>query len=154
MAFANIRRKIKAIQEFDIIAETIDIINQNSELLSELLREQLSQGLDADNKPLTIDGNAFYKDWTIWNKERHGYGLGKVTDYVTYYMSGKFYSMLKVKASGRSFEFVSDVPYFNDIILKSGIRTLELSEFNLSFFREEILVPELQIRLKAHENGV
>jgi len=149
MPLKNLFKKIVALQEFDIEEETIDIINKNSEFLSDLLATQLASGKDANNENVTVFGRDYYSDSTVFNKQRHGYGLGKVTDRITNYMSGSFYHGLGVKTSGTRFIFSSNVPYYSDILSRSGDVIMKLSYDNLLIFRNEILVPELKARWRT-----
>lgn len=154
MAFQNIIKKLRAIERFDIEQETINIINENRYYIEALLRLQLQSGKDGNNEPVTIFGRDFYKDATIFEKERHGVGLGKETGFVTNYMNGFFYSGLIAQAQGRTFEITSTVPYFTQIILRSGEQIMYLNTEHLQEFSKEVLIPQLQIRLKAFENGI
>lgn len=150
MGFEDIRNKIKSLQSFDIVSETIDIINKNSFFISGLLRLQLQEGKDGDGKLVTIFGRDFYKDATVFEKERHGVGFGKFTDWVTNYMSGDFYNSLKVRTDGVTFESYSTVPYFDEILLRSGDVIMELNQEHLLQLSEEIIIPQLQERLRKY----
>jgi len=148
MPLDNVMKKIKALQFFDIEKETIDIINKNGYYITALLRTQLQQGKDMFGEPVTIFGRDFYADATIFDKERHGVGLGKQTEFITNYNSGAFYMSLKTVANGRTFKTESDVPYFSEILRRSGDRIMKLNNKNLGEFRNEILIPQLRQRFK------
>lgn len=154
MALDNLYRKIVAIQEFDIVTETVQIINANGYFIAELLRSQLRQGKDADDKPVFAEYGPYYADATVFEKERHGVGLGKHTEWVTNYMTGKFYASLKVITSGTLFAIDSDVDYFPEILRRSGTRVIELSKKSLEIFSSQILMPQLRERYKLHLNGL
>lgn len=154
MPFINAFNKLTAVKRFDIIQETIRIINANGFFIAELLRSQLKEGRDADDKPVFAEYGPFYADRTVFEKERHGVGLGKHTEWVTNYMTGAFYASLKVVTSGTTFDITSDVDYFPEILRRSGKRVMELSEKSLRRFEEEILIPQLQERFKEKENGL
>lgn len=137
-------KKIAVLEEFDIAAETIKIINSNSIFISDLLKEQLRLGRDGQGKNVTVFGRDFYSDRTTFNKEFHGQGFGKFTEWITNYMTGAFYTGIKVKAEGVVFSLSSSVDYYEQIITRSGAVIMELDEQSLRVFSEEILFPQIQ----------
>ena len=153
MSIRNVIRKIKEAQKFDVEKETISILQKNTGFIIELLQSQLAKGKDGLNQPITIFGRDYYSDRTVFEKERHGTGLGSVTDYVTSYMTGAFWLGMNVKFSGPNFFIKSDVPYFNKIITQSGEKIMQLSPENLRILSESIVQPELDKRFKARING-
>lgn len=149
MPLKNFERKILAIDSFDIVRETMDIMKDNEEWLADRLRAQMALGLDAKNRPVTLFGRDEYRKSTIENKRENAYGLGKRTDIITNYMFGDFYAEIKLRVSGTRFIFDSSVPYYNDILKRSGNSIMQLNEENLRNFRNNILVPELRRRFLA-----
>lgn len=157
MSLTELRKTIEGLQTFNLAQEICNIINSNSGYLSNLLRNQLASGLDANNEPVLLlrHGGEFpyYSDRTIFEKTFNGVALGKETDRITFYMTGAFYTSIYAFASGHQFIFDSDVYYFNDIITRnaSGFKIMELSPENIEIFKREILVPQLQAiwRLKT-----
>jgi hypothetical protein len=154
MPLDDFYHKIVALQEFDIVKETTEIIQQNSFYLAALLRLQLQEGKDGQGKNVTVFGRDYYSDSTIQDKRYNGSGLGKQTEFITNYMHGAFYSGIKTRVSGIIFEMYSDVDYFNQIISRSGTVIMELNEKHLKEFSEEILFPELEKRFKSRVNGI
>lgn len=150
MPLNNLYAKIVKLQEFSIEAEAMRIINENAEFLVSLLKSQLAKGVDGDGNQVLAKYGDFYADRTVFNKERHGVGLGKETRWVTNYMSGTFYLSIHMVTSGITFTFDSNVPYFVDIALRNSNSLMHLNKANLLRFKNEILVPQLQIRM----NGV
>lgn len=147
MSLSNIKKLLQEAIQFDIEKETADILNQNDEILAQMLRDQLASGMDGNNQPVTIFGKPFYHDWTITHKKRHGKDrLAKETNWITNYMTGRFYRSIQFYAQGKTFEADSDVPYFDQIILRSGKQIMQLNAENLRIFKETILEPELQRR--------
>jgi len=145
MPLNNLRNRIQKLQKFNLESSVTAIINSNSDYLANLLSLQLAQGKDADNQNVTVFGRDYYSDSTVFEKTRHGSGLGKVTDRITNYMSGAFYIGLKVFATDKKFIFTSNVPYFEDILTRSGThRIIELNEEHLNQFKQEILFPQLK----------
>lgn len=154
MPLDNFYRMIRSIEVFDIQKETIDIINKNRFYIEGLLRLQLQSGKDGDGENVTIFGRDYYKDSTIFEKERHGIGLGKQTEFITNYMNGYFYSELQTIAEGTVFKTISNVPYFSEIIQRSGSKIMNLNKEHLIEFSKEILIPELKRRFKDIKNGL
>jgi len=76
-------------------------------------------------------------------------GLGKQTDFVTMFMTGDFYASLKLQTAGTTFTVTSSVPYFEELQSWNNGKLTELDSFNLKYFRDTILIPELQRRAKA-----
>lgn len=147
----NISNKIRKIEEFDLGKNVIDIVANNQEFLAELLRTQLEQGLDGDGNEVTVRGNSFYSEFTIKNKKSKGVGLGRVTEWITNYMTGDFYSKIKVHSDGKRLWFDSSVAYFDDIISQSGGIIMKLNKNNLELFIKTKLKPDIEKRMK---NGV
>ena len=154
MPFDDFYNKIVVLSEFNIAKETVDIINANGKFLSDLLKSQLSKGKDGNNEDVKAKYGTFYADFTISNKEKNGKGLGAVTDYVTNFMTGEFYTDIKVHTEDEEFVFDSSTPYFNSIIARSGDVIMELNKENLKIFSEEILIPQLQLRFSTLFNGI
>lgn len=149
MPLDNLFRKIEALELFDIEKEIIDIINKNGYYITALLRLQLQEGKDGNDEPVTVFGRDFYADSTVFDKERHGVGLGKQTEFITNYKSGAFYMSLVTITEGRFFKTESSLSYFNDILARSGDVIMKLNKKHLLQFKEEILIPELRLRFKA-----
>lgn len=155
MALDNLRRKLNAIILFDIEKETIDIINKNGYYISALLRLQLQMGKDANDEPVKVFGRDFYSDRTIFDKEHGHYPpLGKQTEWITNYKTGYFYASLRTVAYGRIFKTVSDVPYFDEILRRSGDIIIKLNKEHLAEFSNEILIPKLRERYKLLQRGI
>lgn len=150
MPLNNLIKRIEALESFDIEREIIDIINKNGYYVSALLRLQLQKGKDANNESVKIFGRDYYKDATIFDKERHGVGLGKQTEWITNYHSGAFYASLITVAKGTTFKTESSVPYFQDILKRSGDVIMKLNKEHLVEFTNEIIIPELKIRIASN----
>lgn len=154
MPLDDFYHKIVAIQEFDIVAETMAIINKESDVIKSLLTGQLARGKDGNKDNVTIFGRDYYTDATVLDKERHGVGFGKFTGWITNYFSGTFYNSLSVETSGEVFEVKGEVDYFPEIIRRSGSVIMELDSDSLEIFSQEFLIPQLQERFSLVFNGV
>ena len=138
---------IRAVQDFDIASESIDIIKLNSGTILSMLKSQLESGIRGDNKSITIDGRLYYRSYTESIKTNYGVGIGSYIDRITLYMYGDFYNSLRLVVSGYEFFITSDISYFDDIMKKVGNKSvLDLTSENLSWFSENVLKPELQKR--------
>lgn len=145
---SNLAYRLRAVARINLSKEAQDIVRQNDQFLIGLLRLQLQEGKDGNNNPVTVFGRDFYADRTVFNKERHGYGLGKQTGWITNYMTGEFYREMKVVFEGKQFSFISGVPYFKEIIGRSGGVIMKLSKQNVQLFTKEILLPKLKQKLR------
>ncbi len=149
MPLNNLSRKIEALERFDITANIIEIINENSFYITALLRLQLQQGKDANDESVKIFGRDYYSDRTIFDKTHGDYpALGKVTEFITNFKTGEFYNSLRTVAQGTIFKTESDVFYFDKIIQRSTDVILKLNKEHLAELRNEIIIPQLRLRLK------
>lgn len=159
MPLEDFYKKIVALQEFDLEKEIIDIINEESDFLEDLLKQQMFLGIDGDGNEKTLKrkGGFFpeYSPFTKKIKEEFGLGVGAVTDRITHSMSGEFWHSIKLHISGNEFYFDSDVSYFQDIIASSGSgkKIMELDKYNLDLFTNNVLIPEIQRRFNLKFNG-
>lgn len=140
---------IKNLRKFDFAIAMNKSIEQNKDVLSDMVRKQLEAGKDGNDTPNTIFGRSGYSPRTVNIKTYNGTGLGKVTDRVTNYMTGDFYSSLVATFEGQVFELDSDVPYFGDIRLYSKDALLEVSESNRRDFAEAYTLPGVAQQLKT-----
>lgn len=149
MPFNNFNKKIIALEMFDISKEIMVIIKENEDTILSLIRGQMgSKGTRYDGKFIRAKYGNAYRDSTVFEKERHGIGLGKKTDFITMFMKGEFYASLKMSVSGSSFSVTSDVPYFKEISSWNDDMLLGLDKYNLKYFRDEYIIPGLQRRFK------
>lgn len=159
MSLKNFKKKIDYLATFNLEKEIIEIVGQNHNILEDLLRLQLEEGFDADGRVFTLKRkgklSTQYARFTEEHKHQFGVGLGRITDRITFYDTGAFFSEIKFKTYGLQFEAFSSVPYYNDIISKSGsgIRIMELKQEYLEFFRDEVIFPQVKSRFENHMNG-
>ena len=150
MAF-NFSHRIQKIIQFDARKATIEIINENAEFLSDLLRSQLRVGKDGNGNAVTVFLNPNYHPRTVFNKLENGFGDGREVRWITNYMTGDFYASIRPITNGNVMTFTSDVPYFPSIIQQSTRIIMKLNSFNLERFKKEILIPQLKQR---QHNGI
>lgn len=149
MPLDNFKSLIDNLTAFDFGQEMISIVEDNLDKLPPMIRDQLAEGKDGDDKPNTIFGRSGYSPKTVAIKEANGKGLGAVTDRITNYMSGDTYESLVVKMDGDAFEADSDVPYFGDIVLYSSAALLEIDEEHRIEFGETVTLPAITESLLA-----
>jgi hypothetical protein len=143
MPLDGLKELIDNLTAFDFGQEMETIVGEHTEDITELLKVQLAAGKDGNGEPVTLDGNPDYAPFTIEIKEKYGQGLGKVTDRITTYMTGDLYRSLKTKAEGRVFETDANVPYFDDVIDRTGDQIMDLDEDSRLKFAEEITLPAI-----------
>ena len=141
MGLTGLQQLANALDAFDTNAVIENIISDNSDALVELLKQQLGAGTDANKQPITFLGNTLYKAATIKYKQKHGVGLGAETEHITLYMSGNLYQDLSASLYNKAYSFKSSVPYFEDVIMKTGDTVTGLSEDSRKQFYNNILLP-------------
>jgi len=140
----NFKNLIDNLRAFDFGQEMQAIVEDNADKLPPMIREQLAEGKDGDDKPNTIFGRSGYSPKTVEIKKVNGQGLGAVTDRITNYMTGAFYESLEIETEGRVFEADSDVPYFGDIALYSSDALLEVDPEHRMEFAETVSLPAIK----------
>lgn len=144
----DFKNRIAALQAFDFGQELNNIVEKNADKIPDILAQQLALGKDGAGEPVTLNGSQEYAPFTIEIKERFGKGLGAVTDRVTNYMTGAFYQDMKTTVENDAFETTSDVPYFDDIIERSGSIVMELDESSRIEFGQQVTLPAIKEALK------
>lgn len=147
MPLDDLKERIEKLQAFDFGREMEEIVADNLDKITPMIKEQLEAGKDGEDKPNTIFGRSGYSPKTVEIKQTNGQGLGTVTDRITNFMSGDFYESLRTEMEGRVFEEDSDVSYFGDITLYSSPVLLDLDEEHRKEFGENITLPAIKERL-------
>lgn len=145
----DFKNRIAALQSFDFGQELNNIVEQNADKIPDILAQQLAQGKDGAGEPVTLHGESQYSPFTIRYKQDVGQGLGAVTDRITNYMTGAFYQDMKTNVENDAFETTSDVPYFDDIIERSGSVVMELDESSRIEFGQNVTLPAIKEVLKS-----
>lgn len=148
MALDNLISLIDRLQRFDSHSELRAIVENNTDVIAELQKQQMSEGLDSNGKETVLKDNAAfgfgYRPFTIRIKEEQGQGLGAVTDRVTGYMTGALYDSLKSNVAGEVFMQQSSVPYFNELKERTGPQWMGLNMGKRKVFAEEVTLPEFK----------
>lgn len=150
MALENLRNKIKKVQEVDIPVAYQNAIIDNEEVIKELLREQLASGISGSGDPIMLYDEPGYHPFTIKYKKIYGSGLGAITDHITLYMFGSFYGRLFMTIKGSEFNIKSDVPYFGDIIRKSGSDVMKLNATSMDILLRYHVNPQVEKELEKY----
>lgn len=148
MGLENFERKIATLERFNWQQELIEIITDNVDELEQLQREQMASGKDSHGNDTTLDG-AGYAPYTMLYKSLYGEGIGADTDKVTGYMTGDLYSRLKAVVSGTDVNIESDVPYFLDLLKRTGEQWTGLDEEKRKEFASNIVLPAIKDRFTA-----
>jgi hypothetical protein len=144
MAFADLQNKITEFTAIDFGTELFNVVDANTILLSDMQREQMATGLDANDKPVLATQGAFYTPYTMHIKEAVGVGLGAEINVVTNYMTGAFYDSLQKKVyPDGTVESNSNVDYFEDILNRSGEVAVDLNKEYRREFAETKVVPHI-----------
>lgn len=91
----------------------VKAFERTEEVLLDRVAEQMSQGRTGNDQPIVspYTGLDHYAPATIRFKKEFGIGLGKVTDRITLFMTGRHYKGLYSKVSGEALVIGSDVEY-------------------------------------------
>jgi hypothetical protein len=140
----NLETIIEGLKTFNAHDEVEKIVDDNHEVIVQLERDQLSEGIDKDGNE-RIDS---YAAWTIAEKNRYGEGIGAITDHVTFYMTGTMYESLFYKSVGDEFEVTSPLETYDKMIERIGEEEYGLSPDKRLYFAEEKLMPKFAEILK------
>lgn len=99
MDFTNLQNIINGLKSFNAHDEVVKIIDDNSKAIVDLQKDQLSEGINKDGNE-RMDS---YRPFTIQQKKLFGTGIGRITDHVTFYMTGNLYNSLLFKRDGDEF---------------------------------------------------
>jgi len=141
MALNGLKDFIDTLDAFDFEVSMSGIILDNKDVISNMVAEQLgSTSLDGNGNPVTLDGGG-YADSTIRYKQEFGQGLGAITDRVTLFQTGELYRMIDTEVVIDEVQTMSDVPYYDELMARTGEDVMKLNESNRLDFATEILMP-------------
>lgn len=135
----QLKQFITALATFDFAATQERAIATNLEPLVQYQVEQFASGKDAEGEPILLEGNGynpFYAD----KKRKYGIGLGRVTDRVTLFLTGALYKETFASITSGKVLFSSRVPYWPELISRTGDVT-GLNEENRKDFAYSFLLP-------------
>lgn len=134
---------INKLKTFDWEGALKEIVTQNTAVIEDLQRDQMASGKDSQGNETLLDGSG-YADITKAYKRMVGVGLGAVIDRVTGYQIGNLYSEINASVEGDQYNVKSDVPYFSELILRTGEQWMTLNETERKIFGEEITLPMIK----------
>ena len=141
MPLDQLQQFINSLDAFDFEASLSSAIVTNKDVISDKVAEQLgSTSLDGDGNPVLLDGGG-YAGATIRYKQDFGRGLGAVTDRVTLYQTGELYRMINTEVVVDEVNTMSDVPYYDELIQRTGEQVMKLNETNRLEFAQEYVMP-------------
>jgi hypothetical protein len=121
------------LKSFNLEKEQYTILEDNKEVLADLQAEVLAEGRDKEGQVR----NDQYSDFTVRYKLEFGQGLGRVTDRVTFYMTGAMYKSFFTYLSKRTFEVRSPLERFDKMIARVGEQNYGLdTERKMRYFSE------------------
>lgn len=115
----NFLTTIQSLSAFDFAASQRAAIVSNTEVLSDLQTEQFSQGTDKQGKKILLEGQG-YAFSTIAYKRLFGRNLGAIVTRVTLFQSGMLYRNTFASINGDSVLFSSNVPYWGELLSRTG----------------------------------
>jgi len=138
MDLTNLENIIQGLSGFSAHIEVAKIVDENQEVLVQLEREQLIEGIDKDGN----ERSDSYAPMTINIKELYGQGAGAITDHVTFYMTGELNESLYYAVDGDEFSFRSPLPTYDKMIERIGEEEFGLDPEKRLYFAEEKLLPQ------------
>lgn len=139
MALNGLKKLISDLQGFDLEREQHIIVVDNRERIADIQAAQLAEGKDNTGRVREDE----YAPFTVRYKREFGQGLGKVTDRVTFYMTGKLYASFFTYVSSQTVEVKSPLETYGKMIQRVGENNFGLSPDSKTTFRDEIMRPSL-----------
>lgn len=139
MPLNGIKKLISDLQGFDLEREQHIIVVDNRERIADIQAAQLAEGRDNTGKVRADE----YAPITVRYKRQFGQGLGRVTDRVTFYMTGQLYQSFFTYVSSKTYEVKSPLEKYDKMIERIGNQNFGLSPDSKNTFRDEIMRPSL-----------
>jgi hypothetical protein len=135
-----LEKLIAGLQSFDAAQEVETIVHANGQRLVELQQEQLSFGVDITGRKRADE----YRPLTKYLKGKFGNGIGRVTDRVTFFMTGNLYGSLKPVFSGDKYEVKSSLFTYDKMKARIGDENYGLSPDQREEFALTVTIPEFK----------
>jgi hypothetical protein len=132
-----LRKLITDIEAFDLPTEQRAIVESKKEVLADFQALVLAEG--KNNKGQVRDDQ--YAPLTEYIKTRFGQGLGRVTDRVTFYMTGRLYASLEVHISSKTYSVKSPLETWDKMVARIGEANYGLDPERQYRFFDEIVRP-------------
>ena len=139
MDLANLEGIMNSLSTFSAHDEVLNIVENNGDNLTDLMRQQLIEGIDIKGDE-RVDS---YAPSTIKAKDKLGVPPGSITDHVTFYMTGELSESLFFSTLNND-EFVITSPLETYGIMLDRITPEEygLSPENRLQFANEVVLPK------------
>jgi hypothetical protein len=128
-----------SLKSFNLQKEQYAILEENKDVISDLQAEVLAEGKDRSGRVR----DDFYSDFTVRYKQEFGQGLGKVTDRVTFYMTGAMYQSFFTYLSKRTYEVRSPLERWDKMIERIGKENYGLDYQRRMKYFEEVNKPRV-----------
>jgi hypothetical protein len=148
MSVAAFKNFIDNFSKLDLGKEQQRIINNNKDELLRLQLKQFEEGVDSKSEPILLEGKG-YNPWYADKKRKYGIGIGQITDHVTLYLTGDLYRETFIQITNKEFYFTSRVPYFPELMRRTG----DVTGLNLpsrQYFAEKFVLTGIEIVLKSY----
>jgi hypothetical protein len=151
--FNGFKRFLQKIRNFIAAKEVDEEIKLDSGEIVKMVQLQLAKGTDGLGEPVYLirDGQEHfdYALRTIRRKNSLSGSIGSITDHITNYMSGRFYSSLFVETYGDgSWQVRSNSPLIDLIKTRSGQAIIDLSPESQRYLLKNKIAPDLQAEIK------
>lgn len=140
MALNGLKSLINGLSALDLEREQLILIGQNKDRLVLAQAEVLEEGKDKTG----LVRRDKYHPFTISEKERYGKGLGRVTDRVTFYMTGNLYASLRAKITSKTFIVESKEFTFEKMIKRIGKENYGIDQQRIDMFRNAYVITPLR----------
>ena len=141
MALDNLRNDINNLASFNWGEELQNIVETNNDALVQLQEDQLFEGVDKNNAPITLEGRGYSKKTFDIKTAK-----GQPTDRITWKDTGALYASLEAVVNTDEFTFdsQSEQEKFNAMIERSGEDVIGLNDEKRLQFGENITLPAIR----------
>jgi hypothetical protein len=147
--FAGFEKFLQNIRSFSAEKEVEkQLILDKAEIVI-MVKLQLESGIDGNDDPVYLyrhgQRRRSYARYTIQQKDMFGVGIASITEHITNYMSGGFYSSIYVDIySNGNFEVKSSSWLYETIKYRSGADIINLSPSSEQWLLEQRIEPDIQ----------
>lgn len=142
----NFLTTIQSLSAFDFAGAQRTAISENTEVLADMQTEQFATGKDKEGEEILLEGNG-YAFGTVVFKRLFGRGLGAVIDHVTLFQTGELYRQTFAEINMDKVTFSSRVPYWAELIQRTGDVT-GINKENAREFANGFVLPFVNNQLK------
>jgi hypothetical protein len=139
----DLELRMKKLEELDIPIAIQNALIDNERAIIEFIWEQMDEGISGTGEPITLDGYPEYYPGYAAFKRRM---TGQRTDIINLHLYGDFYASMYtvVTSKGDSFRVEATVPYYDDIIARTGGEVMQLTPGNMESFVDLFITPVIE----------